>query len=286
MKTNTKNPLEYHFARQVSPPPPSASQRHLQQHHLHQNPQTQYSSSRGGDSVGAGRGTSPPPGAREPPHRQQYQPEPESNGQLAWKLVPDSRSVPSPGFTDQQQHQQQHPHHHHHRGIAPQQAAFYGSGHAAAQAAAVRTASSASSSISPSPPPVAATPSPGDFVGTDTQEADAAAAWAAEAKARLVEANARSEMAAHEAKEAAEAAEVAKEAATAVVLPLPATREEMTRDGRVGRRENAFLDTYFAFFGRFVRWVFVFSVCLVGHVRTFGRFFMRSVFLVCACRTY
>lgn len=62
-------------------------------------------------------------------------------------------------------------------------------------------------------------------------------------------------MAAFEAKEAAEAAEVAKEAATAVVLPLPATREEITKDGRVGRRENAFLDTYFAFFGRFVRCV-------------------------------
>ncbi|CAN0438695.1 unnamed protein product, partial [Laminaria digitata] len=43
------------------------------------------------------------------------------------------------------------------------------------------------------------------------------------------------------------------EAATAVVVPLPATREEVTRDGRVGRRENAFLDTYFAFFGRFAR---------------------------------
>ncbi|CAB1103657.1 unnamed protein product [Ectocarpus sp. CCAP 1310/34] len=264
---------DHHRHRKVSPPPLSASQRHLQ-HHVHQNPQTQSLSSRGGGSAGMGGGTTPPSDAREPPHRQQYQPEPESNGQLAWKPVQDSRSVPSPSITDQQQHQQRHPHHHHHRGISPQQAAFYGSGHAAARAAAGRAASSASSSISPPPPPrppppsaapqpqpqppVAATPSPGDLVGTDTQEADAAAARAVEAKARLAEANARSEIAAHEAKEAAEAAEVAKEAATAVVLPLPATREEITRDGRVGRRENAFLDTYFAFFGRFVRWVFLF----------------------------
>lgn len=78
------------------------------------------------------------------------------------------------------------------------------------------------------------------------------------------ETQARSEVAAHEAKEAAEAAEVANEAATAVVLPLPATREEATRDGRVGRRENAFLDTYFAFFGRFARWeAFFFFFLLV-----------------------
>ena len=89
--------------------------------------------------------------------------------------------------------------------------------------------------------------------GTDMHEAEAAAARAVEANARLEEAKARSEAAAWEAKEALEAAEVAREASTAVVMPLPATREKMMRDGRVGRRENAFLDTYFAFFGRFAR---------------------------------
>lgn len=94
---------------------------------------------------------------------------------------------------------------------------------------------------------------PGELDGTNLHEAEAAAARAAEAKARLAEAKVRSELAAREAKEAAEAAEVAREASTAVVVPLPATREEMTQDGRVGRRENAFLDTYFAFFGRFAR---------------------------------
>lgn len=108
----------------------------------------------------------------------------------------------------------------------------------------------------------------GGFDGTDMHEANAAAARAVEAKARLVEAKARSETAAHEAAEAAQAAKVAKEAATAVVMPLPATREEMTRDGRVGRRENAFLDTYFAFFGRFARCVsfcfFVFVIVVWG----------------------
>lgn len=85
------------------------------------------------------------------------------------------------------------------------------------------------------------------------EEAEAAAARAEEAKARSVEAKARSEAAEEEAAAAAAAAEVAKEAATAVVVPLPATREEARQDGRVGRRENAFLDTYFAFFGRFAR---------------------------------
>lgn len=94
---------------------------------------------------------------------------------------------------------------------------------------------------------------PGELDGTDLHEAEAAAARAAEAKARLAEAKVRSELAAREAKEASEAAEVAREASTAVVVPLPATREDMTQDGRVGRRENAFLDTYFAFFGRFAR---------------------------------
>ncbi|CAM9853533.1 unnamed protein product, partial [Sphacelaria rigidula] len=85
------------------------------------------------------------------------------------------------------------------------------------------------------------------------EEAEAAAARAQELKARSMEAKARSEAAAAEAAAAAAAAEVVKEAATAVVMPLPATREEATTDGRVGRRENAFLDTYFAFFGRFAR---------------------------------
>lgn len=80
-----------------------------------------------------------------------------------------------------------------------------------------------------------------------------AAARALELKVRSMEAKARSEAAEVEAEAAAAAAEVAKEAATAVVMPLPTTREEATRDGRVGRRENAFLDTYFAFFGRFAR---------------------------------
>lgn len=94
---------------------------------------------------------------------------------------------------------------------------------------------------------------PGEMDGTDLHEAEAAAARAAEAKVRLAEAKVRSELAAREAKEAAEAADVAREASTAVVVPLPATKEKMTQDGRVGRRENAFLDTYFAFFGRFAR---------------------------------
>lgn len=136
--------------------------------------------------------------------------------------------------------------------------------HAAAAANAPKTASAKPpASVPPPQPPTVSPPSivassnrprsPGALEGTDTHEADVAAVRAAEAKARLVEANARSEAAAQEAKEAAEAAEVAKIAAAAVVLPLPATREDITRDGRVGRRENAFLDTYFAFFGRFVR---------------------------------
>lgn len=89
--------------------------------------------------------------------------------------------------------------------------------------------------------------------GSSMKEAEAAAARAVEAKARSDEAKARSEAAAAEAAAAVAAAEVAREAATAVVEPLPATREKVTTDGRVGRRENAFLDTYFAFFGRFAR---------------------------------
>lgn len=89
--------------------------------------------------------------------------------------------------------------------------------------------------------------------GINMEEAEAAAARAQELKARSMEAKARSEAAEAAAAAAAAAAEVVKEAATAVVMPLPATREEATTDGRVGRRENAFLDTYFAFFGRFAR---------------------------------
>lgn len=89
--------------------------------------------------------------------------------------------------------------------------------------------------------------------GSCMEEAEAAEARAMEAKVRSEEARVRSEAAAAEAASAAVEAEVAKEAATAVVEPLPATKEAATTDGRVGRRENAFLNTYFAFFGRFAR---------------------------------
>lgn len=162
-----------------------------------------------------------------------------------------------------------------------------GLGSTAAAAAASRLLSPPASSVlppesakSPSPaafafPPTAAAamkmskhapvPGPSGFLSAphmlsgapiredNMEEAEAAEARAMELKAKSVEAKERSEVAAAEAAAAAAAAEVAKEAATAVVSPLPATREEPTKDGRVGRRENAFLDTYFAFFGRFAR---------------------------------